>query len=115
MATVQMERVGQVAMVVADGRFVGKTEINELDALLTKLVEDDGEKKILVNLTGTGLMSSMALGVLIKTQRAATARGAHLALCGLHPRLRSVVVRCFGSLLQLFDRCDEALQALQKL
>jgi anti-anti-sigma regulatory factor len=59
-------------------------------------------------------MSSMALGVLIKTQRAASARNAHFALCGLHPRLRSVVVRCFGSLMQLFDSCDEALRTLRQ-
>ena len=112
---IRVEHAGDVAIVVAAGRFTGATETQELDAALTKLIEEEGHKKTLLNLTGTVLMNSVALGVLVKSQNAASQRQAHFALCGLRPRLHALITRCFGSVIQIHDSCDEALETLQKL
>jgi anti-anti-sigma factor len=112
---VRVERTRDVAIVIAEGRFVGGKETDELDVVLTKLVVEEGQAKTLLNLVRTKFMSSRALGVLIKTQRAASTRQAHFALCGAHPRLKSVIVRCFGSLLQVIDDCDVARNTLERL
>ncbi len=112
---IRIEHVGDVAIVIAEGRFVGGEETDELDAALTKLVVEGGQKKTLLNLAGTRLMNSMGLGVLVKTQTAVNERGAHFALCGLQPSLKAVIVRCFRSAIQVHDSCDEALKALQEV
>ena len=77
---IRIEHVGNVAVVSAEGRFVGGTETQQLDAALTKLVVEEGRTKLLLNLTGTQLMNSMGLGVLVKTQTAVNERGAHFAV-----------------------------------
>lgn len=113
-ASVRIEHVDDVALVVTEGRFVGNKEIEALDQALKELVLEAGAEKVLVDLSETPLMSSMALGVLIKTQRASAERGVFFVLCGAHVRLRSVIERCFGSLLEMFDRRDEAIESLRK-
>ena len=111
----QIERVDDVAIVAATKRVLVENEIDDLDAVLTKLIVEEGQKKTILNLAETRLMSSMALGILVKTQLAIRERQAHFAICNVHPRLKSVIARCFGSVIQEYDTCDDALQAMQKL
>jgi anti-anti-sigma factor len=113
--SVKIEHVGDVAVVTADGQFVGGGETDELDSALTRLVVQEGQRKTLLNLAETRIMSSMALGVLVKTQTAVREREGQFALCAPRPRLKSVIARCFGSVIQMYDSQDEALKRLQEL
>lgn len=112
---IQVERVGDVAVVTAGKRLIVEAEIEDLDSILTKLVVDEGQAKTILNLAETRLVSSMALGVLVKTQLAIQDRKAHFALCDVHPRLRSLITRCFGSVIAEYATYDEALQAMKDL
>ena len=112
---IQVERVDDVAIVAATKRLIVAAEIEDLDAVLTRLIVEEGQKKTILNLADTRLMSSMALGILVKTQLAIREKKAHFAICNVHPRLKSVITRCFGTVIQDYDTCDDALRAMQKL
>lgn len=112
---IQVERVGDVAVVAAAKRLLVADEIEELDTTLTTLIVDEGQPKTILNMAETRLVSSMALGVLVKTQLAIRERNAHFAICNVHPRLKSLIQRCFGSVIREYDTCDEALQAMNKV
>ncbi|UCE02215.1 MAG: STAS domain-containing protein [Candidatus Latescibacterota bacterium] len=112
---VQIEHVGDVAVVTAGGQFVGGGETDELDSALTRLIVQEGQRKTLLNLAEARIMSSMALGVLVKTQTAVRERQGHFILCAPRPRLKLVISRCFGSVIQMYDSQEEALKRLQEL
>ena len=111
----QVEHVDDVAIVTATKRLIVEEEIRDLDTALTQLIVEDGQLKTVLDMSETRLVSSMALGVLVKTQLSIRERQAHFAICNVHPRLHSVIARCFGSVIQEFKTCDEALAAMRKL
>jgi anti-anti-sigma factor len=112
---IQVERVGDVAVVTAGKRLIIEAEIEDLDATLTKLIVDEGQAKTILNMSETRLVNSMALGVLVKTQLAIRERQAHFALCDVHPRLKALISRCFGSVIREYETCDEALKAMENV
>ncbi len=112
---IQVERIDDVAVVTATKRLIVEDEIQDLDGALTQLIVQDGQRKTILDMAQTRLVSSMALGVLVKTQLTIRERKAHFAICNVHPRLRSVIARCFGTVIQEHATRDDALAAMREL
>ena len=74
---IRIEQAGDVAVVVTEGIFTGGAETDELEASLREVIEKPGQRKILLNLSGTRLMLSLAIGVLMAAHLSAASRGIH--------------------------------------
>ena len=114
--SLDVERLGDVVVVVPEGMLKGGKETDELRNALWKLV-DGGEKKILLDLAKTSYMSSMPFGVLAAVHRSAVSNDSHLCICSVNDRIRKV----WGSILvlvtpplELYDTRADALEALSQ-
>ena len=113
---VRVEDRGDIAYVIAEGMFTGGAETTQLRATLTDLIDDPRRRKILLNLSGTRLMLSLAIGALIEAHTRAQERDIPFYVCGV----RSALQKVFSTLhigthaLKSFDSCEEALEALRK-
>jgi anti-anti-sigma factor len=115
--SIQVEQLGDVAVVVAAGMFTGGSETEELESTLRGLIEEQQHPQVLLNLSGTRLMLSLAIGVLASAHVGATQRGSHFYVCGIRPSLMKVMqtIKVQPNVLNHFERCDEALRALRDL
>ena len=112
---IRNEHVGDVAIVIPEGMLTGDPETDKLENNLEELIRG-GQKKILLNLTRTTFMTSLAFGVLIATHTSAKKHNITFYICGMQERVMKVikVIRVMGWPKQ-FDSCDEALKALQEV
>ena len=112
---VGIEHAGNIAIVVAEGRFIRAEPVDELDAAFTKLLDDERYDRILLDMTGMEFLRSISIGVIATAHDKARKRGAHLYLCGMNRRNRSAFeLMKFGPQLAVFDTRDQALEALKK-
>lgn len=115
--SVQVEHVGDVAVIFAAGSFTGGEETHELESTLRGAIESQQRPKVLLNLSETRLMLSLAIGVLASAHVGASKRSGHLYVCGIRPALMKVIqtIKMQPDVLIHFDDCDEALKRLQEL
>jgi len=108
-----VERVGDVAVLMPRGMLKGGKETDEVENALRKLIYDD-QQRILLDLAHVSHMSSMAIGVLASAHASAAKRKVHLAVCNAEQRIESVLVLVkLTNILNLYDTREAALEALQ--
>ena len=73
-----------------DNRIVDDMNIYELGQELFALVEQSGYKKIVLNFTNVGFLSSAALGKLIMLYKKVAVRDGSLKLCCIAPDIREL-------------------------
>ncbi len=114
--SVRVEERDDVACVIAEGMFTGGTETIQLQATLADLIDDPRRRKVLLNLTGTRLMLSVAIGALVAANARAREREILFYVCGLRPALKIVfdTFQIGADVLTSFDSCDEAFEALRR-
>jgi anti-anti-sigma factor len=114
---IRIERVGDVAVVFPEGRFIVGPEIDELNAALEKLLLEERCPKILLDMGGMEFLSSTSIGVIVWAYSQARKHDRTLWLCGMAKRIRSVfdLLDSFGPDLKVFDAREEALQAFEQL
>ena len=115
MAT-RVEYLGDVAIVSAEGVVRHGTETDQLEAASKQAIIIEGCRKVLVDLSHAEVKSSIAIGALASATASARKSDGHMVLCGVEPRLKKVlsIFHCFSQPLEMFDSCDDALEALQK-
>lgn len=113
---VRVEHVDDVAVVIAEGRFIAEEQVNELETALSKLLGDDGSRKILLDMSGMEFLRSISIGVIAMAYGAAQPRGVKFWLCGMNARSRSAFdLMNFDADLAVFDTRQEAFEAFRKL
>jgi anti-anti-sigma factor len=114
--SIQIETVGDVAVVIAEGTFIGGKETEELDAALMGLMVEEGRQKVLLHLSGTTFLGSSSIGVIAAAHGHAEDFGLDFWLCGLNKRIQDVLdFMKLGPELKIFQNCEEALTALKEL
>lgn len=110
--SIRIERVGDVTVVVPEGRFIAENQVKELETSLSTLMTDDGSKKILLDMSAMEFLRSISIGVIANAHGDAMQRGFEFYLCGMDKRNRSVFdLMRFGPELKVFNTRDEALEA----
>jgi anti-sigma B factor antagonist len=103
--------VGDVTVVrFCDQKIMDDVGIHETGRELFRLVEEEGRRKVLLNLASVGFMSSAALGKLITLNKQVKGRGGALKMCNIRPEVREVFA--VTRLDRLFDIQDDEPQAL---
>jgi anti-anti-sigma factor len=70
---------------------VGDLLVRAMGDELTRLVEEEGHTRLLLNLSGVQYLSGAALGQLASLQRKLDPKQGRIQLCGLDPWLRDVL------------------------
>ena len=101
---------GDVRVIRVDGQLVVGNRA-ELKETIQRLA-DAGERKILVDFTGTGYIDSSGLGALVSMAKKVREQGGELRLAGLNEDLRSLFE--LTKLDTLFSIADSSEQALAR-
>src|SRR3972149_1207162 len=103
-----VSEVGDVTVVhFRDQRIIEDLGIQEMGQELFHLVEGEDRKKLILNFSAVGFVSSAALGKLITLDKKVKARGGVLTLCSIRPEIYEVFA--ITRLDRLFDiKADES-------
>src|SRR5262245_17328612 len=112
--SLHVERVGDVAVVVPEGMLRGGKETDELQNVLRKLTYDR-QKKILLDLSKTSHMTSIAIGVLTGIHASALSKGLRFCLCCIESRIQSVLLQIkLLNILEVYPTRADALKAMEE-
>jgi anti-sigma B factor antagonist len=108
----EVSEVGDVTVVhFRDQRIIDDLAIQETGQELVQLVEEEGgRKKLLLNFTEVGFMSSAALGKLITVNKKMKAQGGAVKMCNIRPDILEVFA--ITRLDRLFDIKKDEEEAL---
>src|SRR6185295_1750732 len=102
----QVSQVGAVTVVrFVDRKILDEANIQELGSELFQLVEDEGQKTLLLNFASVEFLSSAALGKLITLDKKVKAKGGKLRLSNIRPEIYEVFA--ITKLNKLFDIKDD--------
>jgi len=107
----EVSEVGDVTVVhFRDQRIIDDLGIQETGQELLQLVDGEGRKKLLLNFSVVGFMSSAALGKLITLNKKVKAGGGVLKMCNIRPEILEVFA--ITRLDRLFDIKKDEPEAL---
>jgi len=109
----EVSEVGDVTVVhFRDQRIIDDLAIQETGQELVQLVEEEGggRKKLLLNFSEVGFMSSAALGKLITLNKKMKAQGGTVRMCNIRPDIQEVFA--ITRLDRLFDIKKDEEEAL---
>ena len=107
----EVSEVGDVTVVhFRDQRIIDDLGIQETGQELLQLVGEEGRKKLLLNFSAVGFMSSAALGKLITLNKKVKADGGVVKMCNIRPEIREVFA--ITRLDRLFDIKKDEAEAL---
>jgi anti-anti-sigma factor len=114
--TIQTEYVDDVVIVLPKGMLRPDVELEQLEAVLRRVIVAEGHRKVLVNLGQVEWMSSIAIGILASVGVLAQKNEGRLVLCGREQRFGSIFsICCFPQPFKYFGSCEEALESFQGL
>ncbi len=97
---VKVQMDGDIAVVTPRGSLIGGDETVELERILNELKEKDN-KKLVIDLGSTDMMTSRPLGVMVATLTNYTRREGKVHLCNVDKRIKNILV--ITKLVQVFD------------
>ncbi len=105
--------VGDVAIVDVRGRMTVSEESRPAADTVRRLVAE-GRTKILINLAHVPLIDSLGIGDVMRGFMATQRAGGTLKLCGVHHRIRTVLVATqLSSVIASFESEQEALDSFR--
>lgn len=105
---VDIEDRADHTVVTADGEIDAATADTVADAVAAAL--DNGHDNVLLDFARVTFIDSTGLGVLVKSHRAAEAKGAHFGVVHPTPQTRKLIrVLGLDQLLHIYDSLDQAL------
>jgi anti-sigma B factor antagonist len=105
----QVQKVGEVTVVDVEGQLI----VGNRQELKQRVLEEleRGERKFLVDFTGTGYIDSSGLGVLVSLSKKIREQGGELRLSSLNEDLRTLFeLTKLDTLFRIADSRDEGLQ-----
>jgi anti-sigma B factor antagonist len=107
----QVNEVGDVTVVhFREPGIFDDLGIQETGEELFQLIEEEGRKKLVLNFSAVGFMSSEALGKLIALNKKVKAQGGVLKMCEIRPEIHEVFT--VTRLDRLFDIKQNEAEAL---
>lgn len=91
MAALKRRQVGSIVVLTPHGYLTGGEETEELDKTI-KLLSEEGNKHLVINLSETQHLNSTALGTLISAHTSYTRRGGQMKLCAVDKRIENIFV-----------------------
>src|SRR5262245_22315410 len=109
MSTLKSRQVGSIAILTPKGYLTGGEETEELERAI-KVLSEDHNKLLVINLSETQHLNSTALGVLISAHSNYARRGGQMKLCSVDSRIQNIFV--ITKLSYVFDTYPNEEQAI---
>ena len=107
----EIDEIHGITMVrLLDDRLVEGNEIDDLSQELYRLIESEGRRKVVLNLSSVEFISSAGLGKLVVLQKKVNAHGGTLRFCCIRPEVHGVFT--VTKLDRLFDIRESEADAL---
>jgi len=96
-------------------KILDAAQIQELGEELLHLVDDDGNKDVLLDFDKVEFLSSAALNKLIILDKKIKAKSGQLRFCNLMPEIREVfVITRLNQLFEIVDTREKALETIRR-
>ena len=97
-----------------DGKFLGSLERDAFKEAIDGLKEA-GKTRVVLDLSGTELMDSTGIGLLISALTTMRRAGGDVRLAGMHARIKNLflMTRLLGNVFEDYDTVEEAVQSFQ--
>ena len=113
MSILQQQLPDDISLIILEGR-LDQTQTPQLEAELTRLLEEDGRTKFIIDLNQVSYINSGGLRCLVGIWRKARQLEGNLVLCGLSNRLLEIFAMVgFDKVFQIVKDVDEA-QAIMR-
>jgi anti-sigma B factor antagonist len=111
--TASIEQNDGCAVVIFTGRITLGTSLSEVEAQIRSLI-NGGARKLVFDLTAVELVDSAGLGMLVYTYGSLCSKGGALRLCGVAPRILSLLeLTKMNTLLAVDATREKSLAALK--
>ncbi|MCS7204951.1 MAG: STAS domain-containing protein [Leptospiraceae bacterium] len=106
------KKVGNTVIVYPEGR-LDVTKSTELEENVSKIIDEEGVRNIIMNLENVEYMSSSGFRVSISLLRKLKTLNGNLRLCNIRPSVKRIFdVIELTSLFEIYENEDEALKGL---
>ena len=107
----EIRNVEDVAILIPRGLLLGGKETNELEARIKEL-DEEGNEKLLIDLSQTTFMSSMGMACLFLAHAKYIRRGARVKLCSVDRKVKALFALVKLTLIYGNDLHDTEAEAL---
>lgn len=101
---------GTIAVIEAKGSLVGGEETDELRSAYKDFLEQ-GNKKLIIDLSKVTYMNSTAIGVLVSAHTTYSKNNGHVKLCAINKNINNIFV--ITKLTLVFDVCETLEEAVK--
>ena len=110
---IDVEDIGDVTVVkFIDKRILDEQNIQLIGEQMFELVDDEGNRKVLLNFANVEYLSIAALGKLITLNKKIRAVSGQLKLCNIRPEIKEVFeITKLNKVLQIYDEEETALES----
>lgn len=113
MSITQQQLTNDIWLITPEGR-LDQTQTPQLEAELTRLIDEDGRTKLVVDLSQVSYINSGGLRCLVGSWRKARQLEGNLILCGLSNRLLEIFAMVgFDKVFQIVKDVNEAQAVMQ--
>jgi anti-anti-sigma factor len=103
---------GEIVVLDVKGHMTLAEPESLLFAYVTRMMQDEGRRKFVVNLRHLAFIDSVGIGEIVRSYTHLARHGGALKLCEVGPRVREVlVVTHLDSIIRMFETEDDALGA----
>ncbi len=103
---------GDVVVLDVKGHMTLAEPESLLFAYVSRMMQEDGQRKFVVNLRNLTFIDSVGIGEIVRSYTHLARHGGMLKLCDVGPRVREVLeVTHLDSIIRMFDSETDALQS----
>jgi len=93
------------------GKLLGGSEASEFNEVIRKFI-DQGEKNIVIDLSGISYVNSTGVGMLIRNYTTVVNSGGKLILAAINDRMQGLLsVTKLNQIFEIFDSTEEAVKS----
>lgn len=101
---------GTIGVIEVKGSLIGGEETDELKGAIADFVEQ-GNKKLIIDLSKVTYLNSTAIGVLLKAHTEYSSKKGLVKLCGINQNIHNTFV--ISKLTMVFDVCETREEAIK--
>lgn len=103
---------GDVVVIDVKGHMTLAEPESLLFRYVTRMMQEDGRRKFLVNLRHLAFIDSVGIGEIVRSYTHLARHGGVLKLCAVGPRVREVIeVTHLDTIIRMFETEEEALRS----
>lgn len=102
---------GQIGIIELRSSLISEEVISELNHAVSDFIEQ-GNKKLIIDLSKVNLINSIGLGSLISAYTTFTKNGGEIILTGLGKSVKNIFI--ITKLTEIFEICDKVNDAIEK-